>query len=281
MVSIEDSYTIQETIDNNYKSKNFYKFLNGEHVVSHDSVTPREFIPLINSVTEDSKSKFDALYEEYTKRDIDESSPFVYDNYLIFSLVVGVLKYNHNCEWLIKLLIFRESNINEPEKSITISFKNLLKKNYSSKEGITSIVLAGLLLLENPDVNKELLVQVIRSNSNYITSAKKDFFLGAIILFTNDYIQAVSTSTENIRLEKFEKKFLYRVKHLEYFFYVCIIAFVAVFWYVLVNEYPIVDIYISQLNTVLGFFGIAILGFNQKIRKVFGAIIKWWFGYKK
>lgn len=281
MVPVEEKCAISKIIESNTKSSAFSKFLNNEAIEDNiENISPKEYVKILKAISANNSNDFNKHFEEYTKRSLDKESPFIYDNYLIFALIVGALRFNIKNDWLQKLLALREQNLNEPERSITVSFKNLINSNILTQDGFQSIILSGLVLINKASINATLIKNVIMSNSNLIRVATKDAFLGSILLFSERHIAILASSEENVQLKEFEERFLKRVSILQNAIYSLVVGVLILLWFLIVKNEPQVEKYANTLNAFLGLFGFAFVWFNKAIRKSIGALLFFLLGYK-
>ncbi|RZK26212.1 MAG: hypothetical protein EOO43_03470 [Flavobacterium sp.] len=284
MVSIDEIIPTERAIHSSPKANALFSFLFGETFIPPvDELNEGEkvYFSLLDALVNNQSSKFLAQYNELNKRQIVEDQPLVYDNYLLFVLLIGIMKFNTSKHWLKSVLSLRKTQ-NEPEKSITISFINLIENNLLSTDGIPSILLAACLKSDKKDLDTFLIRNSFEANRRIVPYIEKDLFLACIVTFTYNYIVSVSITEDAVKLRKFEKTFLKRVLLLQNIIYGLILVIIAIVWFYLISRYPKVKEFANDLGALLQLIGIGILavGLNM-IKNKFGSMIKVFFGYWK
>jgi len=283
MVSVEEKITIEQTIRNSPKAFALFCYLNNYELVIPTievSETDHIYYSALQSLPKTNKNSFQNLYQELSKRQVVADQPIIYDNYLLFVLITGLLKFSLDNSWLLSVLKLR-GTANEPERSISLSFLNLLHKNNLNTEGFSSITLAGLIKSNEVTVDLTLVQNAFQSNRILSTYIERDLFLASVYLFTNDYIILASISEERIAVKKFESVFLKRVGVLENLLYVFIVVLLFIIWYYLINRYPDIRQWATDTGSLLQLIGIGLFAFIlNKIKFLFGKAIKLFFGYR-
>lgn len=284
MVSLSDKITIEKSLRESPKAFALFSYLNGTEINipnSEYSETDRIYYSMLDSLIKNKDNSFKQTYEGLSQRKVLKEQPIIYDNYLLFVLINGVIKFGLNSDW-IRFVINLRDTLNEPEKSITTAFINLLNRNYLSTEGIVGIILAALIKQEEKELNTTIIKNSFQSNRNIIQYLEKDLFITSIYLFTNDYIISISISEEGIQLREFEAIFLKRVALIQNVIYVLILSLLVVIWFYLISRYPQVKELANNLGILLQIIGVGLLAFGlNKIKSLFGKLIKIFFGYKR
>ena len=150
MVSLEDRFSYSSRIEESPKLTAFYNLLSGLPIVSpiqFSNETEEIFYGIIQSIQQVKKKDFDLHYSKKSKSNPskDSPTPFVNDDFLIFCLVLGVLKFKYDTGWIKSIIAIRNRN------PITITLENILCENYFSKSNLPELVLM-FLHLTNPDL---------------------------------------------------------------------------------------------------------------------------------
>ena len=226
MVSVNEKIQIQASLKDSPKAFAFLCYLTGKEInipQIDQSETDKTYYLMLGALEKNNYKLFKNCYEDLSERKVLKEQPIIYDNYFLFVLINGIKKFNLNDEWIRSLINLRDTN-NEPERSITSSFLNLLNKNYLTTDGISSIILASLTKDDQNELSSTLIRNSFESNKHITIYLEKDLFLVSIYLYTNDYIISISIGDDAIKLKKFESTFLTRINFLPesfIFFYSC------------------------------------------------------------
>ncbi|MBK9961982.1 MAG: hypothetical protein IPP06_11840 [Saprospiraceae bacterium] len=141
MVSIENKISYLSRIGDSPKLSAFNQLLTGKAIaqpIGNDlSETDEIFFGIISAIQANDKSAFDKHYSKKSKSNPSKESPapFVNDDFLIFSIILGVTKFNIDKAWIKSIVSIRSKN------SITTTLDNLLTDNYYSTSNLPEIVL--------------------------------------------------------------------------------------------------------------------------------------------
>lgn len=223
---------------------------------------------------------FKENYQKLCGRKILKEQPIAYDNYLLFTLIIGTSKYGLNNDWIRSVISLRDTT-NNPEKLITISFLNLLNENYLTTDGISSLILSALLSINEGRVNSAIVKNAHKANESICQFLGKDLFLCSIYLSSEHYIIAVSIGDEAIALRKFESIFLRRIRQLQNVLYFLTVAFLILTWLFLIKRYPQVKELANDIGVLLQLIGIGLFAFFlNKMKSKFADLLKLFFGHK-
>jgi hypothetical protein len=284
MVSIDERITVEGSIRQSSKANAFLSFLQGVNVTPEKgelNEVEKTYYSLLDSLFKNNSLKFRQEYDELSKRKVVEEQPIIYDNFLLFVLVIGVIKFETSSEWLKSVIKLRTTQ-NEPEKLITSSFINLLDNNIHTTDGIPSIILAALAKAEKQEVALSVIRNSFEANNKVGMFLKKDLFLACIYLYTSHYIISVSIDDRIVKLKAFELTFNKRVKLLQNIIYFLILVFIVAVWFYLIRRYPKVKELANDLGILLQIIGIGLLALGlTKAKDFFGKFIKIFFGYRE
>src|SRR4029078_12048646 len=103
------------------------------------------YFGLVKAVRANDKTEFESFYSKKSQSNPsrDFSAPFVNDDFLLFSLIVGIEKFGLDRLW-IKNIVSRR-----PRSDKTVTFENLLNENVYSTSNLPEIVIS-FLDLTNP-----------------------------------------------------------------------------------------------------------------------------------
>lgn len=289
MVSIESKINYLNRISESPKLSALNQLLTGKAIVQPNdndlSETDEIYFGIISAIQASDKSAFEKYYSKKSKSNPSKESPapFVNDDFLIFSIILGVTKFRIDKAWIKNIVSIRSKNV------ITNTLDNLLAENFYSTSNLPEIVLMFL-----HHVNQELITNVflnttfkkINENTGLFNS-KSDFqILCAIHAYNSIIILKEATEGSEIKLLKsFNSRFLQRMKVLSWILQL----FLLIVLFYLLLQLPVyspetiafIDEY-GYLFTVLGALGFTFFG-NQLgfIRRKSHELTMRLFGYPK
>lgn len=275
MVSLESRALYMERINESLKLKAFHYFLMDKDIVSlynrNISETEEQFLNLLTSIQANDKNQFKEVYTPKSKSNPknQSSAPFVNDDYFIFSLIIGICKFNIEKTWINNILSIRIRN------ATTITFENILNENYASKSNQAEIILLYLQLYNPSEINNNLLNTAYKSiidNINLFEN-KNDFYILCVVRAYDliIYQKEASDGSEVTALKKFSYNFSKRIKVLAWILQL-IILFALLYGLFKLPIYSVKTIvFLETYNfvfTLLGAFGITVLGNKIPVFKI-------------
>jgi hypothetical protein len=282
MVFIEERHQFLKSLDGQPKQMALYALVSDENLTFPDnelSETDRIYYSSIQAIKKNSKKDFSAQYSKISKRKVSENSsaPFIHDDFLIYALIIGVIKFDCDKNWLLGIIN------NRAKGDSTTTFENLLNENYQSKANNQSIVLTLLFLLDKSKLSNELLTDAYQSMCDANQSFKNDFnriihyrAFDIIIKYKlpND-VDKVS------RLLNFEARFLKRINIFTYIVYNMFLIVLLFAAYKSMQALPDdIKSKINDIGIIIGIGGIGLLGnIIPILRKKFKELTLRVFGY--
>lgn len=214
MVSLEEKSQYRLKIRENPKLKAFWELLYHSEIRSpstHEVEIDEIYFGILRAISQGSKKQFEEFFGRISKRHVDKdsASPFIYDDGLIFSIVVGVKLFQVDGAWIKNVVSIRSSS----ETTITLS--QLLNDNFISKSNVPQIVIPFLDLTQQLGKHEQLLDSSFGqiSSDAELFSKNNDFFI-IMSLRSYDLIieSKISQAGDLERLKLFEKRFLNRVR---------------------------------------------------------------------
>jgi len=286
MVSLEERSNYLASVETKPKLKAFYSLLHQRptNVPSGNDVNETDFIyyEFITSLLELDKERFLKSYQTISKRQptSDATSPFINDDFLIFSLVLGVKLFNIEKKWISGIISFRNRN------PMAITLENILNENYSSTSNRLEIVVSFLLLYDPSKLSNDLLKNCYGSiTTNYDLLEDQNDIVILCSLKAFDLIVELSNPTsggEVVFLQRFEAKFLRRMKIISVIIYNVILLFVLFILVKILDHLPEETIgELNQYNLIIGIVGAGLIGSNfiQSLRKRFTKLFCSLLGY--
>lgn len=281
MVSIEERYSYLETIMSNSKLLAFYNMVFGKPIIiGNESEIPEIddiYFKVLVSISNNDEKKFQDLYLNLSRKipNKDNPQPFIHNDLLIFSVIVGALKFNQNKEWIKSVVLSRKRN------TTTITFENILNEDYLSRVNECELVITLLFLCNLPSYDNEYLnasySKIVESrfippiNDIKLICSLKAYDL--IILLKN-----IDSTGEYNKLITFEKKFLKRTNVISLVLYNGI-GLVAVYHILKIDK--INNLFQNtNLDELLGVLGVTIFNFSSKLRLFTQKLVAIFLGYR-
>lgn len=287
MVSLIERASYYEKLKQIPKLIIFIEFIEGKNISSYKfSSTDQSLYNCIKSIQNEDLVSFNTEYTELSRREPSETSPFVYDNYLLFILICGTNKFDLNQDWILSILTFRNDS-DEEGKIITQTLKNLLIENYQSTENHFPTI----IVFENYFNDSHLGLDKL--NLTYRKIIQKPFpsynsdFLNLLSLKAYDIIVLKKDVLEKntvSNLIRFEKKFIARVNIISKIFHFILVGIVYILLFYLYFTYPVISKFYKENAGFLNSLGvggiIVLLFFSSKITNLSQKLLKKFWGYE-
>lgn len=288
MVSIEERFSYYSRIKESPKLTAFYNLLFGIPIVlpiQFSNETEEIFYGVIQSIQQDKRKDFDLNYTKKSKSNPskDSPTPFVNDDFLIFCLVLGVLKFEYDTKWIKSIIAIRNRN------PITITLENILSENYFSKSNLPELVLM-FLHLTNPNlISNDLLNSAyknINENTNLFESKNDIQIICSIKSFDLIIYYKGAGDGNEIRLfNEFKVVFTKRIKILAWLVQTTLFVLILYGMVKFITINPQAKAFIDSIGSALKI--LALLGLSQIgnivpfLRKFIYKVILKLFGYPK
>jgi hypothetical protein len=220
MVSIEDKINYLNRISDSPKLSALNQLLFGKTISQprdNDlSETDEIYFGIISAIQSNDKNSFEKYYNIKSKSNPskDSSAPFVNDDYLLFSIILGVSKFNLDKSWIKNIVAIRSKN------PITITFDNLLSENYYSTSNLSEIVLMFLQKINQGLITNDFLNSTFKkiNENTTLLETKSDFqILCAIHAYNLIILLKEAPDGSEIKLLKsFDSRFVKRMKVLSW-----------------------------------------------------------------
>ena len=263
MVSLEKKINYLSRITESPKLNEFNNLLSKKPILIPQgqdlSESDEIYFGIVNAIQINSKVDFEKYYNKKNKSkpSKDSPSPFVNDDFLIFSLIVGIVKFEIDKSWINHIISIRNRN------EITITFESILNENYYNTSNLPEIVLMFFnlnnhSLITNSFVN--LVFEKINENTTLFES-RNDFQIICTIK-AYDFIilrKEIAEGNEISLLGQFNENFKKRIKFLSWIVQSAIL-FGLIYGFLNLPKYtPEVIVLIDKYNyifTLLGALGI-------------------------
>lgn len=284
MVFIEEKHSYLSSLAVQPKQRALFAMVSDEAFLSPKndiSETDAIYYSSIQAINKNSKEEFNSQYTKISKRKVSENStaPFIHDDFLIFTLVIGVLKFECEKDWLLGVIRKRAKN------ATTTTFENLLIGNHQSKSNIQSVVLVCMFLLDKSKITNERLVEAYSAMSDTKQSFNSDFIRIIHYRAFDIIIQfKLPRNTDEVsRLLEFETRFKKRIHVFS------IIGYNAFLVLLLYGAYEVLQylpedkkLVVNDLNLIIGLGAIVGLSGNfiPKLKTKFQELTLRAFGYR-
>jgi len=263
MVPLESRSKYLMELGQNPKLLAFYNMLYLKSIVippSQLSETDEIYYSMLEAIVTDNKNLFNVHFHKISKRtpSKDSVSPFVHDDLLIFTLLVGVIKFALEKAWLQNLLSIRSAS------AITSTFDALLKNNYQSKTNLFEIVIPFLELLDDHSFSNDYLNKAYStiSNNQILFDSRHDFqTILSLKAYDSIVLSRQSEGSELSRLKEFEKKFTARVRIVTLIVYNALLIGGLYFIVKLLDSYPEIKEYANTIALVVGILGLSLANY--------------------
>lgn len=289
MVSIENKISYLNRIVDSPKLAAFDQLLSGKAIIlpsgNNLSETDEIYFGIISAIQSNDKSAFEKHYGNKSKSNPSKESPapFVNDDFLIFSIILGVAKFNIDKAWIKYIVSIRSKN------PITTTLDNLLAENYYSTTNLPEIVLMFLQNINQKLITNDILNSTFKkiNENTALLESKSDFqILCAIHAYNSIVLLKEAPEGSEIQLLKsFDSRFSKRMKVLSWVMQLLILAGIIYSLLKLPKYSPetvdLIDDY-GFAFTILGALGFTFFG-NQLgfIRRKTNELTMRLFGYPK
>jgi hypothetical protein len=289
MVPLEEKFIYQVRINESPKLSAFNNLLLSKPIIKLDIADLNEsdeiFFSIVNAIQTNNKTLFEAYFNKKNKSNPSKESlsPFVNDDFLIFCLIVGILKFGCDRNWIKNIISLRGRN------SFTITFDNLINENLYSKSNLPEIVLMYFKLRDQALITNDFLTTTFKSISGNpsLFESKSDFHILCSVR-AYDLIIELKESTDSSEvdlLKRFNRKFLARIKVTSWLVQTVILISLLYSTIEIISLKPEIKTFFDKIGSVLkvfGLFGISQLGnVFPIIRKKLYELILRLFGYPK
>lgn len=215
------------------------------------------FLSIISSIVEGNQSHFEQEYNKISQRVPNSHTPFVNDDYLLFVIALGIIKFNVNIIWFESVLEMRKC-VTEECIGVTRTLQNIISKNYNSLDNNFSVLTVcqpflGASLISNE--NKKKCYSTIISK----TFPKNDSdFLNILDLKAFDLLleEQLLNEKSDLYVLKAKDQFLKRkISQISNFLYALLyIIWVSLIFY-LYFTFPIIQSFVQSSEAIFGFLG--------------------------
>lgn len=287
MVSLIRSEYLNQ-INDNWKIKTFHEFVNEKRIELNsnaiDNSTDDIFLTFVKSVADSNSSIFKIKYLEFSRRKPSDESPWLFDDFLLFVIIIGIIKFKIDKSWILEVIEKRSSK-NSEFYQINMTFLNLLKENYKSKDNLFEMVYVFQEIINfpiNPIEEFNLLYERLVSDNSFINT--RNDFLKIIRMRAIDIIilnKELPNSQEVTNLKLFKKIFTNRVNIISRTINVLLIAGLILWIYYFQGVSQSNQDFINVISAISGILGLSLLVFMNWISSQIKSLIFAILGFSK
>lgn len=281
MVSIEERISYLNRIKQVPKIKLFFDLLNGE-CLDNNAVTDVDtaYSGFIDSLSKNNEQEFKKLYNDFSRKKPSNESLWINDNFLIFALVLGIVRYKIDRKWIKEAISIRTTQKAE-HLSINRTFSNILEDNFQSNDNLYEIIIVFQNFL-NISISVEHLDDLYSRISNNINlfSSKNDFLV-CLSMKAIDIIiisKGLPDNKEISNLKDFASLFHKRVNTISKVIYVLILSAIIILVFVFWEKYAV---FLNAISLVFGLLGVGLLAFIKWIQEKINNLLLSILGYSR
>ena len=176
MVSLENRSNYLLRINESAKLSAFNNLLlNKSIVIPSEELNESDeiYFGLVDAIQTKNQTAFESFYNRKSKSNPSKESPspFVNDDFLIFCLTVGIMKFGLDQRWIKNIISLRSRT------PITITLENIVNENIYSKSNLPEIILMYFKLNNQALIANAFLTIAFKSISDNIAifESKSDF----------------------------------------------------------------------------------------------------------
>lgn len=282
MVSLKDRMGYLSSIKDDNILSLFYTFIQNKKnpidLNQYQNQMDKDFALFVQTLILDKKDDFINLYNQFSAKKPSLTSPWVNNDYLIFSIIVGICRFKVDRKWIIKVLNTRKTQ-DIIQEQINRTLINIVTNNLNSNDNLFEIIIVFQNLQnQSPFKDKfnELYCHVMENHNLF---SRKYDFLTCLSIRALDIIicsKGFINIEENEFLHKFSTKFLKRTQIISSVFYaiiICCLVCLSIYLY-LKNEKTF-----NAITTILGFLGVGLSGLFKYIHPTLVKTIRKLLGY--
>jgi hypothetical protein len=283
MVSLEQRSTYLQGISENQLLMAFYGLLNKTDQTPRETQDLNEtdgiYYAAIKAILHHSAVDFDAPYRLLSKRlpNKNSNAPFIYNDYLIFTIITGVVKFGYDQAWIRQIISIRTKN------RISATFESILNVDFYSKAALQEVVCCFLSLVYPDKITKELQNEVYKALiANTVVSGGGNDFLRLCALKTFDEIILSREMIDRKQVDEllgFERLFLKRTDVLSYIFHNIFLALILLLTWWILSKFPDLKSQLSDFGLIVGILGLSFGNLLTGIRKLIKKMIQKSLGY--
>jgi len=214
----------------------------------------------------------------------DDDCAWLYDDFLLFVLIIGIYKFEIDKSWMLYVIGKRVSTNNEI-KQVNTSFNNILIENYNSKDNLFELIFVFQEINNFPIMPIEEINPLYRRlvSDNTLFETRSDF-LKIVRLRSIDIIilkKELPNSIEITRLKQFKIIFFNRINLVSKIVYALLVICLIYCIYMFYSKSKSNQDIINTISAISGIIGLGLILFMKWISKQIRSLILLVFGYSK
>ena len=284
MVSIIARSEYMRQIETDEYSMALVSFFNGEELSKAESISSNANDLSKNALfalQAGDQSLFSDLYKEISRRKPNQNSEWVFNDILLFAIVLGVCKFKLSKDWVDSIMAIRLEHSQNESKLVAQSFLDLLNENLDNKNNHKALMLVMRYLLDLPLGDKDYVDSIYEELTQKTFPYSKAPFLNLICLKALDVIvlsKGLFDLERQKAVDEFIKRFNSRITLFATIIWVILLLIVLSlsigFLIYFINVNPQQAEIVSRVLTFLPFLGfgglvIPVIHYRKKIVSFF------------
>lgn len=157
MVSLIDKSDFIVGLSRNTLARDFLDLLADKQIPNRDyspTIAPDVASAAIQCLQRNDSKGFASLYTEFSRRMPDADTDWIYDDFVVFALVLAVRRFQMNPTWLINAIAIRKDSKRDGRKNLPSTFISLLRGNFESDDSFYEIVVVACEVLQENRINE-------------------------------------------------------------------------------------------------------------------------------
>lgn len=295
MVSLADRQYLKQQSSNSY-TRSLIEFLYEKKLsdssASNGTTADDITISALRAVQRNDTGYFDRSYDEIKRRKPGPDSDWIYNDFLLFALTVGVAKFNRGSEWLLDVLRIRMENLDGEKRLITQTLLDAVKGNFENTNNHKPLMIVIKHFLSLSLGSEEYVDSTYREVVEVTFPRYESIFLNIVCLRVVDLIvfhKRLGSMEWYRTTEHFLEFFRKRVRQLAWVVWIFILMLVAgatiYFWYYFLTSRSDARDSIGIFLQLLPSLGISsllapVLKWRKQIIGLFERVLLWFFGYR-
>lgn len=248
-------------------------------------------VSLVICVKTGNKTDAETILNQFSKRQVNKDSHWIYDNFIVFSIVCAIHKFDLSTGWISAAINLTYSAATPVDRKIKDTFRNILTGNYSSKGDYHQISLVYQFLAKDEKPNEARLNEMYIELWEAPFPLAEDDFLNVMSLKAIEIAfikKALLNPHEFALMNSFVPNFKKRseqIANIIAWTFIAVITIVSFYLLDLLNEhaktYPLFSKVLFFLLSISG-FGVSIFwGWKKGLSKFMLMLINQLFGFPK
>lgn len=242
------------------------------------------------ALSNDSKQIFERIYEPFARRNPNKNSPWIYDDILVCTLTIGVVKFGIDQQPLKAVIELRKQATDDECRAITEIFENTLENNLEISGRMPFIRLCiSNALGQNFTLSNPLANTIYSGAISVLQNTSHNLFLRLCALRSCDIIvtlRDLETPGRLKAMEHFAETFQRRAHRIGTFVYVGVLAIFVYFMLEFVTDpdfktknWSQIVGNVASVVGILSFIGVAIT--KRLIENGISRFLSYIFGYDR